>query len=119
MRRFGVLICLCGAVALVPGLALGQAPKAAASAPAASAPALPAIDLSQLALRVVEARAVDSIPLEKGAIKPEKGTKLVVVTLRGKTPSPGQVTAAASAFFALYSVVSEHPIPGGQTAQQE
>jgi len=114
MRRLGVLICLYGAVTLAPGLALGQAPASPTPAPAAAA-----VDLSQLELRVVEARAVDSIPLEKGAIKAEKGTKLIVVSLRGKLPSPGQVTASASAFFALYSTVSEHPIPGGQTAQQE
>jgi hypothetical protein len=111
MRRLVVLICLCGAAVLIPGMALAQAP--------AEAPALPALDLSDLGLRLIEARAVDSLPLEKTAMKPEKGMKLVVVGFRGRVPSPGQVTASAQAFSAFYSVVSEHPIPGGQVAQQE
>jgi hypothetical protein len=90
-----------------------------AQPPAPAPVAGPAIDLADLGLHVTETRAVDSIPLEKTALKPEKGMKLVVVGLRGKLPSPGQVTAAASAFSAFYSVVSEHPAEAGQVAQQE
>jgi hypothetical protein len=104
MRRFVVLGLLCGAALLAPRVVLGQAP-AAPAAPAASA--APAIDLSQLNLRVTEARAVDGIQIDGTDVKLEKGMKMVVVSLRGKLPAPGRVTVSAAAFSAFYSEVGE------------
>jgi hypothetical protein len=101
---------------LAPGLALGQAapappapPKAptapAPSAEAAAAP-LPQVDLSHLNLRMAEARVVDSIEIDKTAVKAPPGSKFVVVTLRGTLKLAGRVTVAASAFSTLYSETS-------------
>ncbi len=117
MRRLVVLIWLCGAV-LTTGMVAGQTPAAAKPS---ALPALPAVDLADLDLRVVEGRPVDSIPLGKAPLKAQKDMKLVVVSLRGKLPAAGQVTASAAAFFAYYATTSEQPIPGtpGLTAHQE
>jgi hypothetical protein len=92
-------------------MVLGQpAAPAAPTAPAAPAvPIPPAIDLSQLKLQMTGARVVDSIQIDTTDVKPEKGTKLVVVTLRGKLPTPGRVTVSAAAFSAFYAEVSEQP----------
>jgi hypothetical protein len=88
---------------------MGLAEPPASAAPAAS-PALAAgMDLSQLNLRVTEARAVDGIQMDGTDVKPEKGAKLVVVTLRGKLPEPGRVTVSAAAFSVLYSLATEKP----------
>jgi hypothetical protein len=93
-------------------MVLGQ-PQPAPAAPAApavpAAPAAAAIDLSQLNLQVTGARAVDSIQVDTSDVKPEKGSKLVVVSLRGKLPSPGKLTVSAAAFSAFYAEVSEQP----------
>ena len=106
MRRLVVVGLLSGAAFLAPRMGLAEPP--AASAASATAPALPAgMDLSQLNLRVLGARAVDSIQLNETDVRPEKGAKLVVVTLRGKLPEPGRVTVSATAFSVLYSLATE------------
>jgi len=95
-------------------MGLAEPPATSAALPAsATSPASPAspagMDLSQLNLRVAEARVVDSIKLNETDVKPEKGAKLVVVTLRGKLPEPGRVTVSATAFSVLYSLATEKP----------
>ncbi len=102
MRRLIVVGLLSGAALLAPRMGLAEPPPAAAASPAAVA-----TDLAQLNLRVVEARAVDSIKVDETEVKPEKGAKLVVVTLRGKLAEPGRVTVSSAAFSALYSEVAE------------
>lgn len=96
MRRLIVVGLLSGAALLAPRMGLAEPPPAAV-----------ATDLAQLNLRVVEARAVDSIKVDETEVKPEKGAKLVVVTLRGKLAEPGRVTVSSAAFSALYSEVAE------------
>jgi hypothetical protein len=112
MRRFVVVGLLCGAAFLAPRMTFGLAAKEAAEASgAAGAATAAAIDLASLDLRFVEARAVDALPQSPTPLKPAKGEKLVVVTLRGKLPAPGRLTVTAAAFSALYSAdVSK---PGG------
>jgi len=82
----------------------------------AETPESPAVDLSKLNLRVVEARTVDSIKLNETDLKPQKGAKQVVVTLRGTLSEPGRVTVSAAAFSALYSEPVERP--GGGPAEK-
>jgi hypothetical protein len=103
MRRLVVLGLLCGAAFLAPRMTFGLAAEGAV-APAA-------IDLADLDLRLVEARAVDILPMNPTALKPGKGEKLVVVTLRGKLPAPGRLTVTAAAFSTLYS--ADVTKPGG------
>jgi len=108
MRRLVVLGLLGGAVLLAPRIVLGQPAPAAPVAPAASAaPAALAIDLSQLNLQVTSAQVVDGIQVDSTEVKAEKGMKLIVVTLRGKLPTPGKVTVSAAAFTAVYAEVAE------------
>ncbi len=103
MQRLVVVGLLCGAVFLAPRIGLG-----AAESPTAAAAA---VDLSDLNLRMVEARAVDSLLVNATAVKPGKGEKLVLVSLRGRLPAPGRLTVAATAFSALYS--EDVSKPGG------
>jgi hypothetical protein len=107
MRRLVVVGWLCGAVFLAPRMGFGAAESPAAisaiSATSATSAASAAVDLSDLNLRVVEGRAVDSLQVNATAIKPGKGEKLVLVSLRGRLPAPGRLTVAATAFSALYS----------------
>jgi hypothetical protein len=95
MRRSLMSLLLCGAALVLPQLVLAQAP----------APAVPAVDLSDLNLRIAEARDADSIKLGEATVKPEKGFKFVLITLRGELRTPGKVSASASAFYTLYSTI--------------
>jgi hypothetical protein len=92
MRQFVVVGLLCGAAFLTRGVALAEAPPEPA-----------AVDLSQLNLRVTEARVVDTVKLGDAELKPSKDEKLVVVTLRGALDKPGRVTLIPATFTAMYS----------------
>jgi len=99
MRLLVVVGLLGGATSLTPGAAFGAAPEEPAS-----------IEISQVKLRVVEARVVDSVKLGDSELKPAKDEKLVVVTLRGALDKPGRLTLVPATFKAMYSwTVSSSP----------
>jgi len=65
------------------------------------------IDLSQLELKVTDAKVVDHIStgtggFEETTLSAKKGYKLVVVSLEGRVQKPGRLTLGATDFAAVY-----------------